>query len=374
MTTSPLGGGSRRLPLRPRQPALRRLLPRDSGDGPASACGSATSSSTSRASARTPGGAAPSLNDFMAAGPDQWAAARAWIAEALRDDVHEARTAPHLHPLDAVDLHLPIEVGDYVDFYASEQHASNVGRMFRPDQEPLLPNWKHLPGRLPRPRRHGRGERHRHHPPVRPAQGTRPRRPPPSARRRRLDIEAELGFVVGVGSALGERVATAHFADHTFGVVGPQRLVGARHPGLGVRPPRARSSASPSPPRSATGSPRSPRSTRPGPTCPDRTRSPLDYLAVDARVGPRHRGGGAAQRHRRLASAVRLDVLVARADARPHHRQRRERAHRRPVGIGHHLRRRARPARARSSSSRGAARSPSPSTASSGPSSRTATR
>ena len=87
----------------------------------------------------------PSLNAFMAMGPEQWAIAREWIVEVLGHDVHEARTAPHLHPLTAVELHLPIEVGDYVDFYASEHHASNVGRIFRPDQEPLLPNWKHLP-------------------------------------------------------------------------------------------------------------------------------------------------------------------------------------------------------------------------------------
>ncbi len=87
----------------------------------------------------------PSLNAFMAMGPEQWAIAREWIVEVLGHDVHEARTAPHVHPLTAVELHLPIEVGDYVDFYASEHHASNVGRIFRPDQEPLLPNWKHLP-------------------------------------------------------------------------------------------------------------------------------------------------------------------------------------------------------------------------------------
>ena len=53
-----------------------------------------------------------------------------------------AGTAPLLRD---VALHLPFEVADYVDFYASEQHATNLGRMFRPDGEALLPNWKHLP-------------------------------------------------------------------------------------------------------------------------------------------------------------------------------------------------------------------------------------
>ena len=162
---------------------------------------------------------AVSLNAFMATGPQQWATARTWITEVLGDDVHEERTSPHLHPLDAVELHLPIEVGDYVDFYASEQHASNVGRIFRPDQEPLLPNWKHLPVGY-----HGRSG-------TVVASGTDIIRPcgqrkaptqeqPTFGPSRRLDIEAELGFVLGVGSALGDRIATGAFAQHTFGVVG----------------------------------------------------------------------------------------------------------------------------------------------------------
>ena len=52
---------------------------------------------------------------------------------------------PHLVPVGEVTMHLPVEVADYVDFYASEHHATNVGRIFRPDSEPLTPNWKHLP-------------------------------------------------------------------------------------------------------------------------------------------------------------------------------------------------------------------------------------
>ena len=101
-----------------------------------------------------------------------------------------------------VTLHLPFEVADYVDFYASEHHASNVGRIFRPDQEPLLPNWKHLPVGY-----HGRagtvvvsGT-----PVVRPCgQRKAPTEEAPTfGPSRRLDIEAELGFVVGTGSDLG---------------------------------------------------------------------------------------------------------------------------------------------------------------------------
>ena len=161
----------------------------------------------------------PSLNAFMALGREQWATARWWIEEVLRHDIHQERTTPHLHPLDTVELHLPIEVGDYVDFYASEHHASNVGRIFRPDQAPLLPNWKHLPvgyhGRAGTVVASGTGV-------IRPCgQRKSPAEDAPSyGPSQRLDIEAELGFVVGSGTALGERVSTADFAEHTFGVVG----------------------------------------------------------------------------------------------------------------------------------------------------------
>ncbi|MEO5851532.1 MAG: fumarylacetoacetase [Nocardioides sp.] len=161
----------------------------------------------------------PSLNAFMAMGREQWDIARNWIVEVLGDDVHQARTAPHVHPLGEVTLGMPVEVGDYVDFYASLHHASNVGRIFRPDQEPLLPNWRHLPVGY-----HGRAGT------VVPS-GTDVVRPcgqrkapteesPTYGPSRRLDIEAEVGFVLGTGTALGSRVATGAFADHVFGVVG----------------------------------------------------------------------------------------------------------------------------------------------------------
>ena len=156
--------------------------------------------------------AQPSLNAFMATGPDSWAELRAGLP-----DLVEA--GDHLHDLADVDLHLPFVVADYVDFYASEHHAANVGRIFRPDQEPLLPNWRHLPVGY-----HGRAGT------VVPS-GTEIVRPtgqrkapnddnPAVDPSQRLDIEAELGFVVGAGSRLGDRVSTADFARHTFGVVG----------------------------------------------------------------------------------------------------------------------------------------------------------
>ena len=104
--------------------------------------------------------AAPALNPFMAEGPARWAAARRRITELITAGNLPAGAA---YPVREVELRLPFEVADYVDFYASEHHASNLGRLFRPTAETLMPNWKHLPGR---------GTRHRHHPPRRAAQGT----------------------------------------------------------------------------------------------------------------------------------------------------------------------------------------------------------
>ncbi|NYD43415.1 fumarylacetoacetase [Nocardioides panaciterrulae] len=161
----------------------------------------------------------PSLNAFMAEGPRVWRSVRRWITGLLTDETERDLVEPHLMPLADVTLQLPVEVADYVDFYASEHHASNVGRIFRPDAEALLPNWKHLPVGY-----HGRAGTvvGSGTPVVRPCgqrKGPADQAPAygPSTR---LDIEAELGFVVGAGSPLGERVPVSAFADHVFGVVG----------------------------------------------------------------------------------------------------------------------------------------------------------
>ena len=145
-----------------------------------------------------------SLNDFLALGPEQWAAV-ATQATRLPD-----RLAV---PLEEVEPKLPFQVADYVDFYSSEHHATNVGRLFRPGQPPLLPNWRHLPVGY-----HGRagtvvvsGT-----PVVRPAGQRGPDDVGPT---RRLDIEAEVGFVVGTPSQLGRPVSTADLTAHVFGVV-----------------------------------------------------------------------------------------------------------------------------------------------------------
>ncbi|MDQ4051523.1 MAG: fumarylacetoacetase [Actinomycetota bacterium] len=155
----------------------------------------------------------PSLNALMSLGPEAWRELRAEVTALAEDNDTPA------YSIDEVELHLPFEVADYVDFYASLEHATNVGRIFRPDQEPLLPNWRHLPVGY-----HGRSGTvvASGTPVVRPSgQRKAPTEDAPShGPSRRLDIEAELGFVVGAGSRLGEPVPAAALGDHVFGVVG----------------------------------------------------------------------------------------------------------------------------------------------------------
>jgi fumarylacetoacetase len=158
-----------------------------------------------------------SLDRFLAAGDGAWAQVRAEITSWLSEDHFRGAIEDLLAPAADVTLHLPFTVADYVDFYASEQHATNVGRMFRPDAEPLTPNWRHLPIGY-----HGRAG-------TVVISGTPVRRPCGQSRApgaaapsygpcARLDFEAELGFVVGVPSMLGEPVSARLFTEHVFGV------------------------------------------------------------------------------------------------------------------------------------------------------------
>lgn len=164
----------------------------------------------------------PSLDAFLAAGPAAWAAVRARVTELLTDASFRDSVEPHLHPVDAVRPRLAFTVADYVDFYSSRDHAENVGRIFRPDSPALPTAWLHLPIGY-----HGRaGTVVVSGTPVvrpcgqRPSPGGAPGGAPPTfGPTRRLDIEAEVGFVVGVPSALGRPVPATAFADHVFGVV-----------------------------------------------------------------------------------------------------------------------------------------------------------
>jgi fumarylacetoacetase len=159
----------------------------------------------------------PTLNEFLAQGRPVWDSVRTWLVGLVSDETERDLVEPNLVPLDEVELRMPFAVGDYVDFYASLDHASNVGRIFRPDAEPLLPNWRHLPVGY-----HGRGGTvvPSGTPVVRPSGQRKGDDGPVFGPSTRLDIEAELGFVVGTGTTLGDSVTADAFADHVFGVVG----------------------------------------------------------------------------------------------------------------------------------------------------------
>lgn len=153
----------------------------------------------------------PTLNPFLAQGRSAWQEVRHWLTERLTNEDHRDQLT--LIPIDEVTLHRPFDVADYVDFYASEHHASNLGRFLRPNEPPLLPNWKHLPvgyhGRAGTIVASGTGI-------VRPQGQRKAGDYGPSAR---LDVEVEVGFVVGSPSQQGHRVTPDEFEDHVFGVV-----------------------------------------------------------------------------------------------------------------------------------------------------------
>ncbi len=151
------------------------------------------------------------LDTFLGGGRLEWEETQARI-----DEIVASGSDPT--PLDSVQLHMPFSVADYVDFYSSEEHATNLGKILRPGQEPLLPNWRHLPIGY-----HGRAG-------TVVVSGTdvvRPsgQRKPPDADAptfgptQKLDIELELGFVVGTPSTHGEPVPIAEALDHVFGAV-----------------------------------------------------------------------------------------------------------------------------------------------------------
>jgi fumarylacetoacetase len=121
-------------------------------------------------------------------------------------------------PLSDCSWHLPFAVADYVDFYSSLEHATNMGRMFRPDADPLTPNWRWLPigyhGRAGTVVVGGTDIRRPHGQRV-----AAPGGPPTFGPSLRLDVELELGFVIGKGSRLGEPVPVERALEHVFGVL-----------------------------------------------------------------------------------------------------------------------------------------------------------
>jgi fumarylacetoacetase len=149
------------------------------------------------------------LNDFLSQGRETWEETHERVRERADSDVI---------PLTAVDVLMPFRVADYVDFYSSEEHATNLGKILRPGQEPLLPNWRHLPigyhGRAGTVVVSGTDV-------VRPSgQRKRPDAEAPTfGPTQKLDIELELGFVVGTPSTIGTPVPIADALDHIFGAV-----------------------------------------------------------------------------------------------------------------------------------------------------------
>jgi fumarylacetoacetase len=157
------------------------------------------------------------LDTFLDAGDRAWAQIRSAVTRWLSSDHYREALEDLLVPAADARMNLPFAVADYVDFYASEHHASNVGQIFRPGGEPLARNWRHQPIGY-----HGRSGTvilsgtpvRRPYGPFLPAGAAVPSFGPSA----RLDFEAELGFVVGVESVLGEPVTADRFTEHVFGV------------------------------------------------------------------------------------------------------------------------------------------------------------
>ena len=161
--------------------------------------------------------AAPHLNDLMKLGPASWAALRSGLSELLSaaDADGRSRVETSLTPIAAAEFSVPVQIGNFTDFFASVFHATNTGRLFRPDN-PLLPNYKYVPVAY-----HGRASSVR-------ISGEPVRRPWGQTKRsdetapvyrpaRSLDYELELGFYIGQPSTLGLPVPVAEAGAHVFG-------------------------------------------------------------------------------------------------------------------------------------------------------------
>jgi fumarylacetoacetase len=157
------------------------------------------------------------LNPLMALGPRAWSELRREIQGLLGEGAKlQSRLASMLVPMREAEMQMPVQIGDYTDFYASIHHATRVGKLFRPDN-PLLPNYKYVPIGY-----HGRAS-------SIVVSGTQIRRPsgqtkPPSANEpmfgaaRSLDYELEMGFFIGPGNALGQPIPIADAEEHIFGL------------------------------------------------------------------------------------------------------------------------------------------------------------
>lgn len=163
------------------------------------------------------------LNDFIALGQDVWKTTRDRIAELFDERNPELRDNAEnivkcIYNIQDVKMMLPVQIGDYTDFYSSIEHATNVGIMFRDPENALLPNWKHLPVGY-----HGRSssivvsgaEIHRPKGQTKPANSSEPVFGPSKL----LDFELEMAFITGRKTKLGESISTSEAEDAIFGMV-----------------------------------------------------------------------------------------------------------------------------------------------------------
>ena len=161
------------------------------------------------------------LNDFLALGKKKTREIRNRVSELLRHDNDEMQITDReigLVPMNEVQMQIPVRIPNYTDFYSSEEHATNVGSMFRDPKNALLPNWKHLPVGY-----HGRASSivvsgtniHRPKGQIKPVDVE----PPIYAPTRKLDFELEVGFITCTETKLGSVIHTKEAEDHIFGFV-----------------------------------------------------------------------------------------------------------------------------------------------------------
>jgi fumarylacetoacetase len=163
------------------------------------------------------------LNKFMSLGHDTWLSVRLILSDLLNANEPTLRDNEGLRkqvftPMSEVDMLLPVQIGDYTDFYSSEQHARNVGTMFRGPENALQPNWKHLPVGY-----HGRASSvvvsdtdiHRPQGQLIPKDADSPI----FSACNLLDFELEIGFLTGPGNNLGNPIPVEEARKHIFGLV-----------------------------------------------------------------------------------------------------------------------------------------------------------
>jgi len=159
------------------------------------------------------------LNDFINLGKHKTNKVREILQKQLTDETSKLKVHNDLiFSMFEVEMHMPVNVGDYTDFYSSMEHASNIGSMFRDPDNPLLPNWRHLPVGY-----HGRASSiivsgvdiNRPKGQIKPVDSENPI----FSSSKRIDFELEMGYIIGKNSKLGSSISTKDAEDYIFGKV-----------------------------------------------------------------------------------------------------------------------------------------------------------